>query len=171
MIWRKNIQNAHFHESKSNTYSKVHLIILYSKIHTSSWIKSTLRNNNKDQSSRGKLFKSINHHKVQKWMCLEWETSLYPNQPQGWKQRTTLSPVVKFVMIISPGESTQVLPKIILLTLVGGGTKSRTTPSRFRVTRVLHIKQALWTESSEDLCGLVWTWYVILKTNKIIRHQ
>ena len=43
-------------------------------------------------------------------------------------------------MTISPGESTQVRPKIRLLTLVGGGTKSRTTPSRFRVTRVLHKK-------------------------------
>ena len=62
----------------------------------------------------------------------------YPNQPQGWKHRTTLSPVVKFVIIISPDESTQVRPKIKLLTLVGGGTRSRTTPSLFRVTRVLH---------------------------------
>lgn len=61
----------------------------------------------------------------------------YPNQPHGWKYKTTLSPVVKFVIIISPGESTHVRPNIRLLTFVGGGTKSKTTPSLLRVTRVL----------------------------------
>jgi len=44
-----------------------------------------------------------------------------------------------FVIIISPGESIHVRPNIKLLTLVGGGTKSMTTASFLRVTRVLQI--------------------------------
>ena len=55
----------------------------------------------------------------------------YPNQPHGWKYSTTLSPVVKFVMTISPGESIQVRPNIRLLTFVIGGTESTTTPGLF----------------------------------------
>ena len=48
-----------------------------------------------------------------------------------------MSPVVIFVITISPGESIHVRPNIRLLTLVGGGTKSRITPSLLRDTRVL----------------------------------
>ena len=64
----------------------------------------------------------------------------HPNQPQGWNNRTTLSPVVKLVKTISPGESIHVLPNIKLLTLVGGGTSSRITPSFFSFKRVLQPK-------------------------------
>lgn len=48
--------------------------------------------------------------------------------------------MLKFVKVISPGTSIQVRPNIKLLTFEGQGTKSRTTPSLFRVTRDLHIK-------------------------------
>jgi hypothetical protein len=61
----------------------------------------------------------------------------YPNQPHGWKCSTALSPVVRFVMIISPSESTHVRPNIRLLTFVSGGTKSKTTPDFLSVTLVL----------------------------------
>ena len=64
----------------------------------------------------------------------------HPNQPQDWNNRTTLSPVVKLVKTISPGESIHVLPNIKLLTLVGGGTSSRITPSLFSFKRVLQPK-------------------------------
>jgi hypothetical protein len=53
------------------------------------------------------------------------KSNLYPNPPQGWKENTTLSPMVRLIKIMSPRESIHVHPKIRLWTLDGGCTRPK----------------------------------------------